>query len=95
MQVNLSCDLLDLDGVSVGKPISSFAVDALMAPAKGDDLLSGSDKLNLFRIAQALHGASGSVELSAADVVVIKDRVAKAFPALVVGRIYAALGETS
>jgi hypothetical protein len=95
MQIDLSSDLLDLDGNGVGKTLSSFVVDALMAPTKGDETLSGTQKLEMFALAQKIHGSHKSISVQAADIMLIKDRVGKLYPPLVVGRIYAALGEVS
>lgn len=92
MDVVFSVPVTDFAGQSVGKTIGDCVLDALMAPLPGDDKLSAAEKVAQFKLAMKVHGAQ-TVHLSLEEAALIKARVGQAFPPLVVGRVFEALGE--
>ena len=60
-------------------------IGALMTPMKGDESMDAAEKTTLFSLAVDIK--KGSTELTAEEIVLIKGRIAKRYPPLVVGRV--------
>jgi hypothetical protein len=92
MEIDFSAPICDFDGNASGKTIGDCVLDALMAPLPGDDKLSAGEKVAQFKLALKVHGAQ-NLTVSLEETALIKLRVGQAFPPLVVGRVFEALGE--
>ena len=93
MKVNLNAEISDLSGVPVKGPsgelvtLRSVSIEALLTPLRGDENSTGSEKAKCFMLASKISNPDCD-NISAEDVVLIKDRIGRGFPALVVGRSY-------
>lgn len=96
MNIKLTELITDLDGSPAGDGLTLGAAieQALLIPAKGDDQLTGAAKVKLFMLASRLHGKE-SADLTAEDVVLVKERVGRLFTPIVVGRVWAAIDPAS
>lgn len=72
-----------------GKPITNgiIFVNALLAPALGDEKLSEAEKLKRFTLAQRIFKEPVSIDLTSEEVVLLRDLVNKNYGVLVTGQI--------
>jgi hypothetical protein len=97
MQVAVGTILNDLDGNPIdaaGKPatLAGVAITALLATYKGEENLSGEEKLSRFNIAMKIKNATDvACELTVEDVALVKKLIGKAYGPLVVGQAWKAL----
>lgn len=66
------------------------AINAIGAQLRGDESMSGEEKFKLYALAQKINGG-GVVEVDEKDIGVLKDRIAKAYPVMVVGAAWSIL----
>jgi len=102
MKIDTSTILRALDGSALpfkatngdarDMTLKDALIEACMGILKGDDSQTGAQKLELFNLAQTIFKSHPQPDLTAEDISVLKDRVGKAYPALIVGRVYEALG---
>jgi hypothetical protein len=97
MQIDLSKNILDLDGNIInaqdGKPaiIQGVVVDALLATFQDESNLSGEEKLKRFELALKIKKAGETVCLVSDEVAYIKKLVGRAYGALIVGQTWKVL----
>lgn len=97
MKIDTTLALVDLDGAPINgegqKPatLGSALIMALTAQYAGEQDLSGEEKFKRYEIALRLSKGGKAVEASAEDVALMKQLAAKAFPPLVMGRIWDAI----
>lgn len=92
MKLDPTTAICDLDGTPIvedGKPvdIGIIARRALLNLAPDEGGMAGAEKEKRFRLAMKLFDQS-PVELSAEEVVCVKDAIGKAFMPLIVGRAF-------
>lgn len=90
MLVNITAEILDLNGASADPPLllRTVLTEALLSPLRGDEGLVGGDKARHFRLAMRIAAADTSIDLIAEEVALLKDRIGRGYPALVVGRAW-------
>lgn len=102
IEVNFASHVLDYDGRTIPSPVpgqpdqnqpltlAAVCVNSLMIedPQKP---LTGEEKLQRHHLALKVHGTKSPVTLSAEDVILIKTATAKAYNALVYGRVVEAV----
>jgi hypothetical protein len=92
--------LAGLDGkplVAEGVPsmtLGEVVANALVNQFK-DETPTGQEKVKRWALALRIHNAKGDVELTADDVKLIKDLVAKAYGPIVVGQVWSILDPAS
>lgn len=88
--MDLTKPLLDLDGNSFPDQAThkTVLIGALLNTLKGDEHMNGEQKLKLYTLSMKINDTAAECRLSAEDVVLLKDRVGRAFPPLVVGRVF-------
>jgi len=98
MLKRLNVEVNDLDGKAVldpdsGKPatLKSATTSALLFQGQDDSKMTGDQKLARFALAKKVHDASDTVDLTAEEIVLIKECVNKIFTPLVYGRLVEAL----
>jgi hypothetical protein len=99
MKINFEQTLKDMDGkdITEGKEkkvltLDKVCVNALLSENQ-DDRQSGEDKLKVFQLAKKIYGA-GEVEVTAEEIVLIKNKVGRFYLPLVVGQVYEILEKT-
>lgn len=82
-------DLKDQDIIIEGVPLTldTVLVNSLLSTLDEDKNLPGTEKFKLFQLAMKISDAS-EVDLSAEEISTIKDRVAKSYTTLVVGKVW-------
>jgi len=95
MQVDFSAPILDLNGqplVDDNGPVNLgvICLQALLANHDEDRNLSGLEKVRRFNLATEIH-ANKIVNVSAEDIALLKQLVARSFIVLVTGRAWALL----
>jgi hypothetical protein len=92
MKIKWDTKLLDLKAKPIKSDsnedvtLSDAVCNSMIAVLRGDENLSGDEKLKLFKIAMAAsNGADGEITVDQAAL--IKKRVAMAYGALIVGRV--------
>lgn len=65
-------------------------IEALLRPAEGQRGTSADEKLKRWKLAQSIH-QGGEVEVTAEDIVLLKNAINTAFDTIVVGPAYALL----
>jgi len=78
---------VDADGKTVDATLKDAIVNAVLSPGQDE---TGKQKVECYEIARRVF-AGGNVELSAEDIVLIKNKVGKVYPPLIVGQAYALL----
>lgn len=97
MEVRLIKYLLNLDGTEVkdasGKvaTVKGVILDALLATYKDEMNLSGEEKVRRWDLALRLNKTSDPCEVSADEIVLMKNLVGKAYGPLVTGQVWATL----
>ncbi len=88
--MNLDTQIRDLDGKPFqdGSTVKTAILQALVSVLPGDDKADRKDKLVLFSLQQKVHAASGDTTFTAEEIAMIKDRVSRGYPALIMGRIF-------
>lgn len=91
---NFESPMLDLEGqpYSDAATLKSVVFGAIRAQVPGDDQLSIENKMRLYVLAGKV-AKGGVVEVSAEDLALMKDRVGKAYPPLVMGEAFRLLEE--
>ena len=92
MKLNVDVILKDLDGNELkdgekSVTLKSVIVNALTMLGKNDESMTGPDKFVLYTIAQVVH-KGGDIELTAEEIVKIKERVGKFYTPIVVGNVF-------
>ena len=92
MKVNFSAEITDLRGNPVkdgdeNLTLGAVACSAMLAVMSTDQNLPSAEKVRMFRLAQKA-ADGGEVEVTAEDVVLLKDRIGTLYGALIVGRVY-------
>jgi len=92
MRINWDAPITDLAGNEVkdgAKPVTlaTVACNALIGVMPGDDKLSAKDKMALYRLAVSATDG-GEQHLDVEQIVILKDRIANAYNALIVGRCF-------
>jgi hypothetical protein len=100
MKIDFATSLLDLDGQPLqdgeeAVTLRKIAVNALLATLIVDghtpENLSGEAKIRNALLAEAIHTAKSAIDLKAEDVVLLKERVGRAYQPLLVMRAWALL----
>lgn len=91
MKIRTSTVLLGVDGeplADAGKPVSLRAViqNALLGTLRGDENLSGTEKLALWGLATRANEAEA--DFSVEEMATIKERIGRAYGPVVVGPVY-------
>lgn len=104
MKVDLTTEILDLDGEKIWKDgkkdspmmVSDVMIVSFKTPLEGDEKDSPEQRIRKFNIMKTLHDQSSQeVDLDAEDVSMIKERVLKVYPSpIIYGRLCEALGES-
>lgn len=91
---NLAGDapLLDEDSktIPLRAPLLNVLINTLKVPGPNgqmDEQVDGETKVRMFLLAQRI-GRHTTVDLTAEDVTLLKDRIAKAYPALLTARVW-------
>ena len=94
MKRNLDLPLRDLEGQPYkdDTTLKTIIFTAVAASLEEDRSLSAKEKMQLYGFAQIAH-KGGIAEFSAEDLALIKARVAKVFPVLVIGATFKLLEE--
>lgn len=100
MKINVNQKLKTLDGQTMkdvgakGEAIDATLkmsiVNAILSPVQNE---KGVDKVKKYELATKIYKAKQTVDLTAEDIVLIKDRVGEIFPPLVVGQVFKVLEE--
>lgn len=88
MRFDLSGEIKDINGNSLKEPktIKEIIVDAVLSTEENE---KGATKYEKYKLATRINESeTGEVDLSAEDVVLIKDMIGKNYVPLVVGQIY-------
>ena len=93
MRLDVQKTIKNLDGEEIKQDGKAYTVkkavtDALLAPLDKDRDLMGSKKAELYALAVRIHNATDHVEITVEEASTIKERVASAFAALIVGQVY-------
>lgn len=102
MRRDLSQPCYTLDGTPIvnpdtqeAVPLFKYCLDALMANYKGEEALTGKQKVERYQLALKINKRPKEVDLTSDQLVMLKDLIAKAFGPLIVGQAYEVLeGET-
>jgi hypothetical protein len=92
MKIDFNKQLLDMDNKSImeakDKPLllDKVCVNAVLSEIP-DEKTTGESKLLRFKLAKKIYGAS-EVEVTAEEIVLIKDRVGKQYLPLIVGQVF-------
>lgn len=92
MNIDFSIPLYDMDNKPINeapdKPLllDKVCVNALLSDTP-DEKISGEAKLVRFKLAKRIYGAS-EIDITAEEIVLIKDRVGKQYLALIVGQVF-------
>lgn len=89
MKINFTQQLVDLKKESIG-PLRDYATHALSVAVDGDDRRGGADKVKLWALAVRIMDAD-ELDLPVEDVAMIKERIGRYYPPLVVGQAWAML----
>lgn len=78
-------------------PLLNVLINTLKVPGPNgpqDEQIDGDTKVQMFKLAQRIE-RSKTVDLKVEDVVLLKERIAKAFPPLLTGRVWEMLDPAS
>jgi len=92
---NLSGEALkdtNTKGEAVDATLEMCLINALLAPMGQGKTEAGTEKLKKFNLAKKIND-NKEVDLSADDIVLLKNRVGEVYPPLIVGQVYELLGE--
>ena len=87
MKIDVNIAIKDLKGEPTEAVVRDVIITSLLTMLKGDEHLGGQEKSNLYRLA-ALTAASDEPDYRVEDLTLIKERIGRAYPPLVVGRSY-------
>lgn len=90
MKIDFSQPILHIDGTDTGLTLGTASIQAMITPWPGDQDMPATDKVRLFDISLKVH-AGGEIDLPVEDLALLKARIGKVSPQLVVGRAYAML----
>ena len=100
MQVNFLIEIEDLDGQPIptvdndGKPtnknvtLKSISVNALQNITQEDAKMTGEEKVKRFTLAEKIYKADAPIDVSAKDVVTLKELIGKMYAPLIVARAW-------
>jgi len=97
MVVNLGKGLFTLDGEIIpdmkNEPatVRGVAIEALFATFKGEENLSGEEKMKRWELASKIKAESDPVEMTVEEVALLKKLIGKAYGALIVGQAWKVL----
>lgn len=91
--MNLDTPICDLDGKPFqdGSTVKSAILQALVSALPGDEKEGRENKLSMFGLQLKVHAASNETAFTAEEIAMIKDRVSRGYPALVMGRVFEVL----
>jgi len=91
--MDLTKPLTDLEGNAFadGATYKTVLLGALLNVLRGDETLTGEQKFKLYALSMKINDTAADCKIAAEDVVLLKDRVGRAYPPLVVGRVFALL----
>lgn len=94
MNRNFNAPMLDLEGnpYADAATLKSVAFAAVQAQLEGDERLDVDSKMRIYTLAGKIV-RGGIVEVSAEDLTLMKARIAKAYPPLVMGEAFRLLEE--
>lgn len=101
MQIDLTTIMTKLDGMPLMQPpeqgqpdrawtLRDVAVTVLMNELE-KERSDGIQKLERYMLAQRIYGAESTIDLTAEQITLLKERIGRGFPAAIVGPAYAAL----
>lgn len=94
-QIDFSKPITNLDGQPLeegkGGTLGGACLNVLTNQLVGDERMPGEQKAKFFELAVAIHGAKEPLDLSVEDVALLKERVGRAYPPIIVGRAWAML----
>jgi hypothetical protein len=73
-----------------GETLRTVLLGACLNTLRADELMDAKQKVTLYLLSKKI-AEKGDVELTSDDIVLLKDRVGKAYNPLVVGRVYEVL----
>lgn len=82
----------DETGKEIGKPISEFCQEALLATFGDETTIDPTEKFKRFELAKKLYASKGEVDLSDEELILLRRVVGKAYPTPIMGSIWMALG---
>lgn len=81
-------------GESTNVTLKICLINALLSPLGQGKTEAGTEKLKKFNLAKKIND-NKEVDLSADDIVLLKNRVGEVYPPLIVGQVYELLGENT
>lgn len=85
------------DKIPLRAPLLNVLINTLDTPGPNGpqpEQIDGDTKVQMFKLAQRIE-RHATVDLTAEDITLLKDRIAKAYPALMVGRVWEMLDPAS
>ena len=101
--MKLTAEITDLDNKPINEgdgadaktvTLGGLLLRCLLLPLRGDDSLTGDQKVKVAMLAHKIHGKEDA-DLTAEEVTLLKDRSGKAFTPLIVMRIWALIDPAS
>lgn len=92
MKINFNIELKDMDGKPImetkDKPLllDKVCVNAVLSEIP-DEKTTGEQKLQRFQLAKKIYGA-GEIDVTAEEIVLLKDKIGKLYLPLVVGQVF-------
>lgn len=82
--------MIDKDGQdnAIDATLQTAIVNAVLSPLQQGQNEKGTEKVKKYDLAMKVYKSDGEVELSAEDIVLIKERIADVFSPLVVGQCF-------
>jgi hypothetical protein len=95
--MNLTTSLTDIDGNEFQdkSTVKTAILGSLMNPLPGDETMVADKKVALFKLALKVNDTAADCQLTAEEVAMIKERVGKGYPPLIVGRVFQLLDPAS
>lgn len=102
MKIDMTTVLLALDGKpipigpgedSLNSTLRTIVENALLSPLRGDENVTGAKKAEMFILAMRAH-TEDQCDMKAEEITMVKERIGRAFPPLIVGRAYEILDPT-
>ena len=100
MVKNLNKTFKNVDGTEIVDPqtkdvikLSVICINALLTPREDDNKLSGVDKVKRWKLAQEIYSKPEEIDLSAEDVTLLKDLIAKSYGTVVTAQAWEMLEE--
>lgn len=96
MKFKLDAPITDIEDKPFpgGETLRTVLLGACLNTLRADELMDAKQKVELYLLSKKIAGR-GDVELTTEEVVLLKERVGKAYNPLVVGRVYEVLDPAS